>query len=196
MSELYHWGIKGQRWGQRRYQNDDGSLTTAGRLRYGVGSAIRGGVFDSSNTMFKRAKRLGTFGSELTKAKAYSYANTGRYKFRQAKSGIARLARGKDANKQIERDNRRRQLDYKISRAQAQGFINHIAKSTSKSVFSASEERFKHRISVGQRYVDLTKRYVPRGAINKIKWDYIDATLPEIKIGKDSLRGLTRVRMG
>lgn len=34
-SELYHWGIKGQRWGVRRYQNEDGSLTEAGRERYG-----------------------------------------------------------------------------------------------------------------------------------------------------------------
>lgn len=33
--ELYHHGIKGQRWGVRRYQNDDGSLTSAGKARYG-----------------------------------------------------------------------------------------------------------------------------------------------------------------
>lgn len=31
--ELYHYGIKGQRWGVRRYQNPDGSLTPAGRKR-------------------------------------------------------------------------------------------------------------------------------------------------------------------
>lgn len=32
--ELYHHGIKGQRWGIRRYQNEDGSLTDAGREHY------------------------------------------------------------------------------------------------------------------------------------------------------------------
>lgn len=31
--ELYHWGIKGQKWGVRRYQNKDGSLTPAGKKR-------------------------------------------------------------------------------------------------------------------------------------------------------------------
>ena len=33
--ELYHHGIKGQKWGVRRYQNADGSLTAAGQKRYG-----------------------------------------------------------------------------------------------------------------------------------------------------------------
>lgn len=32
--DLYHHGIKGQRWGVRRYQNADGSLTAAGQKRY------------------------------------------------------------------------------------------------------------------------------------------------------------------
>lgn len=38
-SVLYHHGIKGQRWGVRRYQYSDGSLTAAGRRHYGVGGA-------------------------------------------------------------------------------------------------------------------------------------------------------------
>lgn len=31
---LVHWGIKGMKWGVRRYQNSDGSLTPAGKKRY------------------------------------------------------------------------------------------------------------------------------------------------------------------
>ena len=32
--ELYHAGVKGMKWGVRRYQNKDGSLTAAGKARY------------------------------------------------------------------------------------------------------------------------------------------------------------------
>ena len=32
--ELYHWGIRGMKWGVRRYQNADGTLTAAGKKRY------------------------------------------------------------------------------------------------------------------------------------------------------------------
>ena len=38
--ELYHHGIKGQKWGVRRFQNKDGSLTPAGEKRYGDGNLI------------------------------------------------------------------------------------------------------------------------------------------------------------
>lgn len=33
-NSLRHWGVKGMKWGVRRYQNKDGSLTAAGKSRY------------------------------------------------------------------------------------------------------------------------------------------------------------------
>lgn len=33
-NELYHHGVKGQKWGVRRFQNPDGTLTDAGRKHY------------------------------------------------------------------------------------------------------------------------------------------------------------------
>lgn len=32
--QLWHWGIKGMKWGVRHYQNPDGTLTAAGKKRY------------------------------------------------------------------------------------------------------------------------------------------------------------------
>lgn len=37
-SYLIHYGIQGQKWGVRRYQNEDGSLTSEGIEHYGYGS--------------------------------------------------------------------------------------------------------------------------------------------------------------
>lgn len=38
-NELYHHGIKGMRWGVRRFQNADGSYTSAGKARYNVNTS-------------------------------------------------------------------------------------------------------------------------------------------------------------
>ena len=35
-NELYHFGIKGQKWGIRRFQNKNGSYTDEGKKRYGI----------------------------------------------------------------------------------------------------------------------------------------------------------------
>ena len=40
-NELRHHGIKGQKWGDRRFQNEDGSLTQAGKERYSNGNSKR-----------------------------------------------------------------------------------------------------------------------------------------------------------
>ena len=47
--ELYHWGIKGMKWGIRRYQNPDGTLTAAGKARYGDGDGGGGGGGERSS---------------------------------------------------------------------------------------------------------------------------------------------------
>lgn len=46
---LTHYGITGQKWGVRRYQNEDGTLTDAGKKRYLTGEKLKSTVTKALN---------------------------------------------------------------------------------------------------------------------------------------------------
>lgn len=90
--ELWHHGIIGQKWGRRRYQNADGSLTPEGRKHYGVGPPRAKSVGPVS----KAAKaKAGTAEVTLpgTKKKLKPQNDIGSVKS-TAKKGIRRLGEG------------------------------------------------------------------------------------------------------
>ena len=74
--ELYHHGIAGMKWGVRRYQNKDGSLTNAGKRRYGtkanfekVQSAKKAAVKANSKQAVARRKANERTAAEVAKYK-------------------------------------------------------------------------------------------------------------------------------
>ena len=65
---LSHYGILGQKWGVRRFQNDDGSLTAEGKKRY----------YQEIKAENKVAKNLGEEATVLGRAVKYSSARAAR----------------------------------------------------------------------------------------------------------------------
>ena len=68
MSDLRHHGIKGQKWGVRRFQNKDGSLTPAGAKRYSADDYKS--ALDKVNKADKTLKDVKKMRNE-TEAKTY-----------------------------------------------------------------------------------------------------------------------------
>ena len=75
-TELRHYGVKGMKWGVRRYQNKDGSLTAAGKKRLSSSDKSRSKDpkdFVNSKGNMSASKLAGGLGEDLT-AYAIAYA--------------------------------------------------------------------------------------------------------------------------
>lgn len=71
-AELYHHGIKGQKWGVRRFQNPDGSYTSAGKAhRNEEGGKNQNGL--SKKERIARAKKIAAAAGAVTLAAAAVY---------------------------------------------------------------------------------------------------------------------------
>ena len=86
-NELYHFGVRGMKWGQRRYQNQDGSYTAQGRGRYAPNGSSRrssSGSRSSSSSSDRRArlKKAAKIGAGVAAAGLAAYGG-----YRLAKSG-------------------------------------------------------------------------------------------------------------
>ena len=77
---LQHYGVGGMKWGQRRYQNPDGSLTAEGRARYGKNTRARARLYSRSLRDLTNRKRSFMEMEEMsTKSRAKLMTKRDRY---------------------------------------------------------------------------------------------------------------------
>lgn len=138
---LMHHGIKGMRWGVRRYQNEDGSLTAAGRKRYGTDLDIN----DKSRKNIAKI-RLGEARRRLDVAKLNNSTNKTRIaqlqgrvrSAKQAKRNATRFDRGAAlaAKGQTISGNKVRAYLVSVGATSAKHFLGRMAKKSMSSAFN------------------------------------------------------------
>ena len=151
--ELYHWGVKGMKWGVRKYQNADGSLTNAGKSRY------------SSKAEAKEAYRQ-------AKKSSYDKYNTA------TRYGMGRLTitnrQRKDYSKDAQAYNNtlakriEAKYDYKATKAQLKGNNDRVAKLRAKQELKVKQQ--KKRTNIANAYLKDTyeKQSVGRQIVRSI----------------------------
>lgn len=103
--ELYHYGVKGMKWGVRRYQNKDGSLTSNGKKRYNQSDNKIDENKQKESTkkkgLSKKQKALIIGASVVATYAAYKFVDSGKAK-QLVEKGKAALGKDTSFKKNLE----------------------------------------------------------------------------------------------
>lgn len=171
--DLYHWGIKGMKWGVRRYQNADGTLTAAGKKRYSNSENVRD---ISTDELRKRVNRLNNEQRymELTRSSSSGISKTADSVERVSKTAtdinkVYKVTKGdnnpysKVAGQGIDAAARTARLTKKIDTSVRSKKDANIATKRLEKMTDAELAKEVDRLNLEQQYSRLSKSKIQRG---------------------------------
>lgn len=220
-NELYHHGIDGQKHGIRRFQNLDGSLTPAGRERYGVGPArdkSRWGIFrkktskkTSTSRNAKEEKKTYKSVSEMSDQEINDFLN--RYRLEtQYKEAVSKLVEEDKSSARKFVDKSRKELINKLGTYGAQklgellvdktmdyaktklGLKTDQQKKAATDATNKISEKLRKPISKLDRLTKQSEEERIKTEIAKNRW--IQANIPEYMSSKEKKQPETKVSNG
>ena len=145
-AQLYHWGIKGMKWGVRRFQNSDGSLTAAGRKRYSDG--------DSSDTDSSTQKGVSTTrktSSSSTEAEPSKPKSISEMSDAELRSAVARMQLEQQYKSLLPREEK--------TVSAGQKFLKAVGNTVGPAIGEASKTLIKdYMIKAGKEKLGLTEK--------------------------------------
>lgn len=167
-NEMYHHGVKGQRWGIRRYQNKDGTMTAYGKKRYAKEMA----KLEAEKKMLKNKQKTAAQMAKLDKKK--QEVDALKKKTESDKDSKTNADKPKSAEKSI-KDMTNEELNAKIERLKLEqkyeellrGPVNNTANNSSNNSNNSSNSSNKDKKEAGKEFA---KKYLG-DAGKKILWD-------------------------
>lgn len=162
--ELYHHGIKGQRWGVRRFQKKDGSLTPAGKKRYYDTPELNAQKTALQSAKAKRSEALDVANKASNRYSAMPTPNNRKaYKQAHEEYRMADLAY------------RRANLKYKTNKE--------AARIEDKGI--TFEKKSKHRLKLEEQYkkTGMTDEQAQAAANNRIRTEKILVASAALTVG-------------
>lgn len=140
-----HTGVKGMKWGQRQYQNKDGSLTPLGRAHYGVGAARKSVGQAAGKVKEAIRKKVAPTNAELN---AQIRKQRSKNLNRQKREELSQLKKGVDPKEKSKSEAKGTQKKfYEMSDKEIQDRINRLT-----NEIKLADLEFETSLGPGQRF--------------------------------------------